>query len=190
MLCASVNFIHVIVLQLDMVRSKEEVLKQMIAILDGEEFGSVKIRTFEQLHYEIQFSKGLLREVIDESHNDGTILRIPMKRQSRWAWYYYLRKRKDIPIRDRLEEIFNELEIPPWIDTTIKRGNSVLFVGEYGKNPGFSIIDYNFNPPLIFKNKKYGGKSGEITFYKHRSKYKCIKNGETYWYNLHGKQIN
>jgi len=173
-----------------MARSKEEILKKMIEILDGEEWGSIKLRTYEQLHSKIQSSKGLLGEVINESYNNGTISRIPIKRQSRWDWYYYLRKRKDIPIRDRLEEIFNELEIPPWIDTTIKRGNNVLFIGEYGKKPGFSIIDYNFNPPLIFKNKMYGGKSEEIIFYKHRSKYKCTKNGEDYWYDLHGKQIN
>ena len=145
--------------------------------------------TLDTLHYELNEPKKELRKIIKKLLADEKLLTIPIKRHGRWYWNYYIKPIGKGPINQRLEEIFEELAIPPFIDIMINRGFKVIFIGKYGSRPGFAIIDYNNDPPLIFKDKMYGGKSEEIIFYKKRSRYRCIKDEIEIWYNLHGRKM-
>jgi len=145
--------------------------------------------TIEDLHYALNIPIKELRKTIRNLLMEDIIYAIPVKRHSKWYWNYYIKPRGQRPINQRLEEIFEELAIPPYLDIALNRGFQIIFIGKYGSRPGFSIIDFSYDPPLIFKDKMYGGENDEIIFLKQRSKYICKKGDKEIWYNLHGNKI-
>jgi len=130
-----------------------------------------------------------LNNTVKELKREKLIVAIPFKRAERWYLKYYSPPHNKIPVRDRIKEIFTELAIPPWVKTRVFRGAEVIFVGEYGKRPGFTIIDYSRAPPLRFRDRFAGGNKNEIVNYRSRSKYKCNKDGRVIWYNYRGQKI-
>lgn len=130
-----------------------------------------------------------LNNIIKELKREKLVVAVPFKRAGRWYLKYYSPPHNKIPVCDRIEEIFTELAIPPWVKTRVFRGAEVIFVGEYGKRPGFTIIDYSEDPPLIFHDRFAGGNKNEIVNYKNRSKYKCSKDRRVKWYNYRGQKI-
>ena len=130
-----------------------------------------------------------LKNMIKELKKEKLIAAIPFKRAGRWYLRYYSPPHGKTPVRDRIEEILTELAIPPWVKTRVFRGAKVIFVGEYGKTPGFTIINYSEDPTLVFRDRFAGGDPNEIVNYKSRSKYKCSKDDRVIWYNYNGKRI-
>jgi hypothetical protein len=122
-------------------------------------------------------TKSELNNIVKELKREQLVVAIPFKRAGRWYLKYYSPPHNEIPVRDRIEEIFTELAIPPWVKTRVFRGAKMIFVGEYGKRPGFTIIDYSEDSPLIFRSKLAGGSKNEIINYRKRSKYKCKRDG-------------
>ena len=140
-----------------------------------------------QSHFECTISE--MKRIIKELRREDLIVAIPFRHAGMWYWRYYSPPHNEIPLLNRIEEIFTALAIPPWVKTRVFRGAQVIFVGEYGKKPGFTIIDYSEEPPLIFRDKLASGNKSEIINYKKRSKYKCEKDGRIKWYNYRGKRI-
>ena len=147
-------------------------------------------RTYDLIKGDLKLKRKELKASLNELLDEGIILAIPIKRTGRWEWFYYTNSVIKESIEERLEQIFEELAIPPYIDIKVNRGFKVIIIGEYGKKPGLSIIDYNEIPPLIFRDNMYGGMSDEIIYYKSKSRYRCKKGGKEIWYNLHGRRIN
>jgi hypothetical protein len=129
-----------------------------------------------------------LKTIINELKKENLIVAVPFKRARRWHLSYYSPPQNAIPVRERIEEVFTELAIPPFVRTRVFRGAEVMFVGEWGKKPGFTIIDYSEDPPLIFHSRLAGGKKNEIVNYKSRSKYRCNKDGKVIWYSYIGQK--
>jgi hypothetical protein len=126
-----------------------------------------------------------LKELVDERKLSA----VPIKKAGNWRHFYYVSPEIKEPIDVRLEIIFEELAIPPYIDIKLNRGFKVIIIGEPNKKPGLSIIDYNKTPPLVFRDKTYGGKKDEIIYSKSKSRYLCKKEGKEIWYNLHGRRM-
>ena len=131
-----------------------------------------------------------IKSIINELKREKMIVAIPFKQGYHWYLKYYFPPHNEIPIYTRIEEIFTELAIPPWIKTRVFRGANVIFIGDYNKKPGFTIIDYSESPPLIFHNKLAGGNRKEIINYKKKSKYRCEKEERIVWYNYNGKKVS
>ena len=143
---------------------------------------------FDEIKNNFDCTKSELKSIINELKREKLIVAIPIRRAGRWYLNYYSPPYNETPIRDRIEEIFTELAIPPWVKTRVFRGAEVIFVGEYGKKPGFTIIDYSEDPPLIFHHKLAGGNANEIVNHSSRSKYKCEKDGRIRWYSYLGQK--
>lgn len=129
-----------------------------------------------------------LSKVINELKREKSLVAIPFKHGLTWCLRFYSPPYNKTPIRNRIEEVFTELAIPPWVKTRVFRGTQVIFVGEYGKQPGFTIIDYFEDDPLVFHDKFAGGEANEIVNYKTRSKYKCTKGNKVIWYGYRGQK--
>jgi hypothetical protein len=148
-----------------------------------------ELLTLDNLSATLNEPKRETKKEIQKLLSENILYAIPIKRHNRWYWYYYVKPNYQIPIKQRLEDIFKELAIPPYIDITLNRGFQVIFIGKYGSRPGFSIIDFSYDPPIVFKDNMYGGENDEITLYKQRSRYVCKKEGVEIWYNLHGQKM-
>ena len=164
--------------------TKEEVIN----VLKRPEVISNHGMEFDEIKDHFNCSESELNMIIKESKRNGSIVAISFRRAGRWYLKYYSPPYNETPIHDRIEEIFIELAIPPWVKTRVFRGAEVIFVGEYGKKPGFIIIDYSENPPLIFHDRFAGGKANEIVDQCSRSKYKCEKDDRIIWYSYIGKK--
>lgn len=134
--------------------------------------------------------KDVLLDIIRNLHKEEYIVAIPDKKHGQWHMKYYVPPRRGISVDRRLEEIFTELAIPPWVDVAVFRGWKVIFVGHYGVRPGFTIIDYSEEPPLLFHDRHAMGAPSEIIHYKKRSKYRCEKRGRVVWYSYHGQRFS
>ena len=143
---------------------------------------------FDDIKDDLDCTDSELKRIIKELKREKSIVAIPFRRAGSWYLNYYSPPYNETPIRDRIDEIFTELAIPPWLKTRVFRGAEVIFVGEYGKTPGFIIIDYSEDPPLIFHDKLAGGNANEIVDHSRRSKYKCEKDGGIIWYSYIGKK--
>lgn len=135
------------------------------------------------------FTDRQLNETIRELKSEKLVVAVPFKQAGRWHFRYYSPPTNKIPIRNRIEDIFTELAIPPWVKTRVFRGAHVIFVGEFGKEPGFTIIDYSEDTPLVFHDRFAGGNRNEIVDYKYRSKYKCTKDDRVIWYSYKGQKV-
>ncbi len=167
--------------------SENQTIKENI--IDFLKAGYPDKKDFSDICYALKNSKQKNRSALYELIQEERVIALPKKSTSRWTWWYYPAPEYNGSVSDRFEELFEELGIPSFIDIVVNRGFKVIFIGKYGDRPGFSIIDYNETPPLIFKDNLYGGKNDELVYYKQRSRYICIKNGNEYWYNLHGMRI-
>lgn len=162
----------------------QDLKKKILECLKSQEY----VR-YDILYHELDKPKKL-RNTLQILLSEGFIQVFPVKSSSKWHWVYSIKKPGNkIPIGQTLEEIFEELAIPPFMDIMINRGFKVIFIGKYGSRPGFSIIDFSCDPPLIFKDIMYGGEKEEIIFFKQRSKYICKKGDIEIWYNLHGRKM-
>jgi len=145
--------------------------------------------TIDELQCELTVPKKELRKEVKNLIAENVLKAVPVKRTGRWHWFYYFTPGNQMTVNQRLEEIFEELAIPPYIDIMLNRRFQVIFIGKYGSRPGFSIIDFSFDLPLVFRDKMYGGENDEITFFKQRSRYVCKKGDIEIWYNLHGQKM-
>ncbi len=127
----------------------------------------------------------VIRELIEQR----SVIALPFKRAGKLYHKHYAPPPNEIPVRDRIEEVFVELGIPLWVKTRVFRGAKVIFVGEFDDSSGFTIIDYAEDAPLVFRDKLAGGRPNEIVYYKHRSKYRCEKDGRQIWYNHRGQRV-
>lgn len=141
-----------------------------------------------EIGYHFKCAENQLKPIINELKREKLIVAVPFKRAGRWYLKYYSPPQNPKPIRERIEAIFTELAIPPFVRTRVFRGAKVIFVGEWEKKPGFTIIDYSEDPPLIFHDRLAGGKKKEIVNHKHRSKFECNKDGKVIWYNYIGQK--
>jgi len=169
----------------DSMISREEVIKVLklsdVISNNGMEFDEIKDH-FNCTEYELNI-------IIKELKRNKSIVAIPFKRAGRWYLKYYSPPNNKTPVRDRIENVFTQLAIPPWVKTRVFRGSKVIFVGEYEKESGFTIIDYNKEPPLIFHDRLSGGEKNEITNYRSRSKFRCKRGEEIFWYTYRGERI-
>lgn len=165
--------------------SKDVVLellkKPQIVSSDGMEFDEIRD------HFKCGESE--LKRIIKELKRNESIVAIPFRRAGRWYLKYYSPPCNKTPVRDRIEEVFTQLAIPLWVKTRVFRGSKVIFIGEFEKEPGFTIIDYSEDPPLIFHNRLAGGERNEIINHRSRSKYQCKKRGRIIWYNYRGEKV-
>lgn len=164
-------------------------VEEVVALLSDpvcvSEFGLEFNEITARLHCRNEALNAILRHLAAERR----LLSIPIRRGQRWYLKYYVPPPETRTTRSLLEEAFTQLAVPPWIDVSVFRGPGTIFVGNYGKPPGFKIIHYAVDPPLVFRDRHAGGAADEIIFYKRRSKYRCSRGGVTRWYNLHGQQV-
>ncbi|MHA1757667.1 MAG: hypothetical protein ACTSVV_12910 [Promethearchaeota archaeon] len=132
--------------------------------------------------------ENILNKLLKNLIRKDKIIALPFRSAGIWRYSYYV-PRNENNIGEKLENILSTLPIPLWTKVRLFRGAKTFYIGQYGKKPGFLLIDYGYDPPLIFRDRLAGGKKQEIINYKSRSKYKCTKNGEIYWYNYKGQQV-
>ena len=116
----------------------------------------------------------------------GEITTIPIRHTGNWEYYYYSNVLNEATFTNRIDELFTELGVPPWVKITFFRESRVAFIGEFNKRPGFILIDYNNDPFLIFHDKNAGGKTDEIEDLKKKSRYRCSNNNIVKEYSYNG----
>ena len=163
--------------------------KEVTELLEKPEVISNHGMEFDDIKHHFNCSEHELSMIIKESKRDGSIVAMPFRRAGRWYLRYYSPPHSNEPVHERIEGVFTQLAIPLWVKPRIFRGSNVIFVGEFDKKPGFTIIDYNEDPPLIFHNRLAGGEKNEITNYKSRSKFRCKRGEEIIWYTYRGERI-
>lgn len=164
--------------------SKEEVIE----LLKKPEVISNHGMEFDEIKDYFNCSERELNMIIKESKRDRSMVAIPFRRAGRWYLKYYSPPCNEESVQERIEDVFTQLAIPLWVKTRVFRGSKVIFVGEFDERPGFIIIDYNEDPPLIFHNRLAGGERNEITNYRSRSKFRCKRGKEIIWYTYRGER--
>jgi hypothetical protein len=166
--------------------SKEEVIE----VLKKPEVISNHGMEFDEIKDYFDCSEHELKMIIKESKRNRLIVATPFRTAGRWYLKYYSPPCNEESVQERIEDVFTQLAIPLWVKTRVFRGSKVIFVGEIDKEPGFIIIDYNEDPPLIFHSKLAGGERNEITNYRSKSKYLCKRGEEIIWYTYRGERKN
>lgn len=158
------------------------------SLLSDREFVGRFGASFDDIQDGLKCDKKKLNAALRKLAAANEIVSIPLKRTGKWYLNYYVPDRQEHPVGTRLEEVLSELAVPPWIEVRLFRGPQTIFIGQFEKPPGFTIIDYGVNPPRIFRNHRAGGRPNEIVNYKRR--YKCEQDGKTFWYNYRGQKID
>jgi hypothetical protein len=156
------------------------------AILNDSDIISIGGISVEDLSLKLEISEKEAKEVIKELKKANEIIAIPEKKHGSWRLKYHKNILNEETFTERIEEIFQEIGIPPWVKVTFFRGSKIAFIGVFSEDPGFTIIDYNQVPILIFHDRLAGGKSGEIIDVKKHSRYRCSENGIVKEYSYNG----
>ena len=159
--------------------------EDVIRLLKRQEVLQFGGMTMPKIQAELSHPEAQVRDTIHTLYNSGVLVGVPDKKAGRWYRKYYFPPRSEQPLLERLEQVFTEIGIPPFIDVRVSRAGKTFLIGVYGHTP-FTIVDYSNQPPLIFHDRRAGGDHDEIVYSKKKYRYMCKKGGRSRVYDHHG----
>jgi hypothetical protein len=127
-------------------------------------------------------------DTVHALYDKGELVGIPDKKSGMWYRKYYLPPHSDRTMLERVEEVLTEIGIPPFIDVRVSRAGKTFLIGVHSQTP-FTVVDHSSHSPLIFHDRRAGGRPNEIVYSKKRFRYVCKKGSTNRVYDHHGNPV-